>query len=59
LGISFSDNSGHRLISKKQMGNKQLVTTALEEIIEVHHHYRAFSFLTQEQSKSYTEQNFN
>lgn len=42
----------------KTWENKELVTDALEEIIDVHHRYRDFSFLTQEEARSYIEQNY-
>lgn len=37
--------------------NRQLVLDALEEIIDVHHRYRNFSALTQEQARAYIKQN--
>lgn len=36
--------------------NKALVTDALEEIIDVHHRYRNFSALTQDQARQYIEE---
>ena len=38
--------------------NKQLVADALEEIIDVHHRYRNFSALTQDQARKYIEDHF-
>jgi hypothetical protein len=37
----------------KTWENKQLVSDALEEIIDVHHRYRNFSSLTQEEAREY------
>ncbi|MFT3703985.1 MAG: HEAT repeat domain-containing protein [Agriterribacter sp.] len=37
--------------------NKALVAKALEEIIDVHHRYKNFSYLTQEQAKQYIAAN--
>ena len=37
----------------KTWNNKQLVEEALAEIIDVHHRYRNFSALTQEQAQQY------
>ncbi|ACU02545.1 HEAT repeat domain-containing protein [Pedobacter heparinus] len=42
----------------KQWENKQLVTAALEEIIDVHDRYKDFAVLTQEQARQYIEDNF-
>ena len=42
----------------KNWENKQLVTDALEEIIDVHHRYRNFSALTQHEARLYIERNF-
>jgi hypothetical protein len=43
----------------KTWENKQLVAEALEEIIDVHHRYREFSAMTQEEAKKYiSEMNF-
>ncbi len=36
-----------------QWENKDLVNDAIEEIIDVHHRYRNFSFYTQDQAKAY------
>lgn len=36
-----------------QWENKEVVNGAIEEIIDVHHRYRNFSFYTQEQAKAY------
>lgn len=41
----------------KGWDNKQLVTDALEEIIDVHHRYRNFSALSQEEARRYIEDN--
>ncbi|PQJ12215.1 hypothetical protein CJD36_000190 [Flavipsychrobacter stenotrophus] len=38
-----------------QWENKALVNDAIEEIIDVHHRYRNFSFYTQDQAKAYIE----
>jgi hypothetical protein len=38
--------------------NKQLVADALEEIIDVHHRYRSFSALTQDEARTYIERHF-
>lgn len=38
--------------------NKELVADALEEIIDVHHRYRNFSVLTQEEARSYIKENY-
>lgn len=38
--------------------NKQLVADALEEIIDVHHRYRNFAVLTQEQARRYIKENY-
>lgn len=40
----------------KQWDNQQLVAEALEEIIDVHHRYRNFSTLTQEEARQYIAQ---
>lgn len=42
----------------KKWKNKQLVADALEEIIDVHHRYRNFSALTQEEAGEYIEKHF-
>ncbi|WP_291285499.1 HEAT repeat domain-containing protein [Flavobacterium sp.] len=42
----------------KTWENKELVADALEEIIDVHHRYRNFSVLTQEEARSYIEENY-
>ena len=42
----------------KSWENRQLVADALEEIIDVHHRYRDFSALTQEQARKYIEHHF-
>ncbi|MFW0735986.1 HEAT repeat domain-containing protein [Flavobacterium sp. T12S277] len=42
----------------KTWENKELVADALEEIIDVHHRYRNFSVLTQEEVRSYIEENY-
>lgn len=39
-------------------GNTDLVADALEEIIDVHHRYRNFSALTQEQARQYIEEHY-
>ena len=36
-----------------QWENKELVTNAIEEIIDVHYRYRNFSFYTQDEAKEY------
>lgn len=38
--------------------NKALVAEALEEIIDVHHRYRDFSALSQDEAKQYIEKNY-
>lgn len=38
--------------------NKQLVADALEEIIDVHHRYRNFSALTQDEARQYIAENY-
>jgi len=42
----------------KNWDNEPLIVAALEEIVDVHHRYRNFSALTQEQAKKYIEENF-
>lgn len=42
----------------KKWKNKQLVADALEEIIDVHHRYKNFSDLTQEEAREYIEKEF-
>lgn len=42
----------------KTWENKELVAEALDEIIDVHHRYQKFSFLTQEQAIAYIEKNY-
>jgi 3-methyladenine DNA glycosylase AlkC len=42
----------------KTWENKQLVEDAIAEIIDVHHRYKNFSALTQEEAKVYIESNF-
>jgi len=42
----------------KTWENEELVQAALAEIIDVHHRYRNFSVLTQEQARTYIEKNF-
>lgn len=39
----------------KTWENKELVTDAVEEIIDVHHRYRNFTVLTQEEAREYIE----
>lgn len=39
--------------------NKQLVADALEEIIDVHHRYRNFSALTQDEARQYIADNYS
>lgn len=43
----------------KNWKNKPLITAALEEIIDVHHRYRNFSTLTQQQAKDYIAQEWD
>ena len=43
----------------KTWKNKQLVTDALEEIIDVHHRYKDFSVMTQEEARTYIQENFD
>jgi hypothetical protein len=42
----------------KSWDNRQLVTDALEEIIDVHHRYRDFAVLTQEEARQYIRKHF-
>jgi len=42
----------------KKWENKELVTDAIEEIIDVHDRYKNFSVLTQQEAKDYIDQNF-
>lgn len=42
----------------KSWQNKQLVEEAIEEIIDVHHRYRDFAVMTQEEARNYIQQNF-
>lgn len=42
----------------KKWKNKQLVADALEEIIDVHHRYKNFSALTQDEAREYIEKEF-
>lgn len=42
----------------RSWSNKELVEEALEEIIDVHHRYRSFSELTQEQAREYIFDNY-
>ena len=42
----------------KSWENKQLVTDALEEIVDVHYRYRDFSALTQDAARQYIAKNF-
>lgn len=42
----------------KTWQNKDLVAAALAEIIDVHHRYRDFATLTQEQAKQYIKENY-
>ena len=42
----------------KNWENKELVADALEEIIDVHHRYRNFSFFSQKQAKEYISEKF-
>ncbi len=42
----------------KTWDNEELVADALEEIIDVHHRYRNFSAMTQEEAKQYIEENY-
>jgi len=43
----------------KDWDNKQLVTLAIEEIIDVHYRYRNFSVFTQDEAKQYILLNYN
>lgn len=43
----------------KSWDNRQLVTDALEEIIDVHHRYRNFAELTQDEARQYIMEHFN
>jgi len=42
----------------KTWDNEELVADALEEIIDVHHRYRNFSAMTQEEAKRFIEENY-
>ena len=42
----------------KNWKNKQLVADALEEIIDVHHRYKNFSALTQDEAREYIAKQF-
>jgi len=42
----------------KNWENQKLATEALEEIIDVHHRYRNFSFYTQEEARAYIAEHF-
>ena len=42
----------------KKWDNKELVTDALEEIIDVHHRYRNFSAMTQDEARQYISDNY-
>lgn len=42
----------------QQWENKKLVAEALEEIIDVHHRYRNFSYYTQQQAKEYIQNTY-
>ena len=42
----------------KTWNNKQLVADALGEIIDVHHRYRNFSYLTQDEAREYIAKHF-
>ncbi|MES2587811.1 MAG: HEAT repeat domain-containing protein [Bacteroidota bacterium] len=42
----------------KTWENKTLVSDALEEIIDVHHRYRTFSVLTQDEAQKYITENY-
>jgi len=42
----------------KNWENKSVVSDALEEIIDVHHRYRNFSYLTQHQAKQYIMEHY-
>ncbi len=43
----------------KSWDNRQLVADALKEIIDVHHRYRSFAVLTQEEARQYIMKHFN
>ena len=42
----------------KNWENKELVADALDEIIDVHHRYKNFSALTQDEARKYIEENY-
>lgn len=42
----------------KDWENKELVKKALEEIIDVHHRYRSFAVMTQEQARKYIAEHY-
>lgn len=43
----------------KKWSNKELVRDAIEEIIDVHHRYRNFALLSQEEARAYIETHFS
>ncbi len=54
--IAYKKNCLEKVITHlKTWENKDLVSKALYEIIDVHHRYRNFSFYTQKQAKHYIE----
>ena len=56
--INVVTKIGNNILSKlKNRDNKQLVAEVLEEIIDIHHRYRNFSAMTQEQAIQYIADN--
>lgn len=56
--IAYKENSIEKVVSHlKTWENRALVAEALEEIIDVHHRYRNFSALTQEEARTYIYEN--
>lgn len=57
--IAYKKDCIEKVIAHLQTwDNKQLVADALEEIIDVHHRYRNFAVLTQEQARRYIKENY-
>lgn len=58
--ISYKKNCLQKVISHlKTWENKALIADALEEIIDVHHRYRDFAVMTQDQARQYIENNYS
>lgn len=57
--ISYKKGCLETVVSHlKSWKNSELVKDAILEIIDVHHRYRSFATLTQEQTKRYIDENF-